>query len=171
MGMLTALAFLWFITDLIHHKYEDREHLKVPHILTKIDVSSILFFMGILLSINALEVIGVLRNIAIWVDSITSSNLMIATLIGLVSALIDNIPLVAASMGMYDVQSFGMDHPFWLMVAYTAGTGGSLLIVGSAAGVALMGIEKVDFITYMKKATLPALIGYMLGVYYFTFLA
>jgi Na+/H+ antiporter NhaD/arsenite permease-like protein len=170
MGMLTAVAFLWLITDLMHHKYDDRNHLKVPHILTKIDVSSILFFMGILLSINALEVIGILKNIALWVDSITSSNLIIATLIGLVSALIDNIPLVAASMGMYEAEIFGMDHPFWLMVAYTAGTGGSLLSVGSAAGVALMGIEKVDFITYMKKATLPAFIGYMVGVYYFTLL-
>jgi NhaD family Na+/H+ antiporter len=170
MGMLTALAFLWLITDLLHFRYEDREHLRVPHILTKIDVSSILFFMGILLSINALEVIGVLKDIALWLDSVTSNHLMIATFIGLVSAIIDNIPLVAASMGMYDGVNFAIDNPFWLMIAYTAGTGGSLLSVGSAAGVALMGIEKVDFITYMKKATLPALLGYLAGVYYFTLL-
>ncbi len=168
MGMLTALAFLWFVTDIIHFKYDDRHHLRVPFILTKIDISSVLFFMGILLSINALEVVGVLKDIALWLDTLTNSKLAIATLIGMVSAVVDNIPLVAASMGMYDVVSYGLDNPFWMMIAYTAGTGGSLLSIGSAAGVALMGIEKVDFISYMKKATLPALAGYLLGVYYFT---
>ncbi len=170
MGMLIGLAFLWLVTDVIHFKYNNREHLRVPHILTKIDISSILFFMGILLSINALEAVGVLKNIAVWLDSITSNGLIIATFIGLVSAIIDNIPLVAAAIGMYDINNYGMDNPFWMMVAFTAGTGGSLLSVGSAAGVALMGIEKVDFISYMKKATIPALLGYLLGVYYFTFI-
>ena len=170
MGMLTALAFLWFVTDIIHFKYDNRDHLRVPHILTKIDISSVLFFMGILLSINALEAVGILRDIAHWLDTVTSSHLAIATFIGLVSAIVDNIPLVAASMGMYDVTTYGMDNPLWMMIAYTAGTGGSLLIIGSAAGVALMGIEKVDFVSYAKKATIPALLGYLLGVYYFTFL-
>ena len=150
MGMITALAFLWLVTDLLHHKYDDRHHLRVPHILTKIDISSVLFFMGILLSINA-------------------SSIAIATFIGLISAVIDNIPLVAASMGMYDISSYEMDHPFWMMIAYAAGTGGSLLSIGSAAGVALMGIEKVDFVTYMKKTTIPAFIGYILGIFYFKF--
>lgn len=168
MGMLTALAFLWFVTDILHFKHDDRHHLRVPFILTKIDISSVLFFMGILLSINALEVVGVLKDIALWLDSVTSSQLAIATFIGMVSAVVDNIPLVAASMGMYDVVNYGLDNQFWMMIAYTAGTGGSLLSIGSAAGVALMGIEKVDFISYMKKATIPALIGYLLGVYYFT---
>ncbi|MCH9617564.1 MAG: Na(+)/H(+) antiporter NhaD [Chlamydiia bacterium] len=170
MGMLIALSFLWFVTDLIHFKHDDRHHLRVPFILTKIDVSSVLFFMGILLSINALEVVGLLKSVAIWLDSITSSHLAIATFIGLVSAIVDNIPLVAASMGMYDVASYGLDNPFWMMIAYTAGTGGSLLSIGSAAGVALMGIEKVDFISYMKKATIPAFLGYILGVFYFMFI-
>jgi NhaD family Na+/H+ antiporter len=170
MGMLTALAFLWFVTDIIHFKYDNRDHLRVPHILTKIDISSVLFFMGILLSINALEAVGVLRDIAHWLDSVTSSHLAIATFIGLVSAIVDNIPLVAASMGMYDLSTYGTDNPLWMMIAYTAGTGGSLLSIGSAAGVALMGIEKVDFVSYAKKATIPALLGYLLGVYYFTFL-
>ncbi len=169
MGMITALAFLWLVTDLLHHKYDDRHHLRVPHILTKIDISSVLFFMGILLSINALEVVGLLKDIALWLNSITSSSLAIATFIGLISAVIDNIPLVAASMGMYDISSYGMDHPFWMMIAYAAGTGGSLLSIGSAAGVALMGIEKVDFVTYMKKTTIPAFIGYILGIFYFKF--
>ena len=105
MGMLIALAFLWFVTDLIHYRYEDRAHLRVPFILTKIDVSSVLFFMGILLSINALESVGLLKSIAVWLDSITTSHLAIATFIGLVSAIVDNIPLVAASMGMYDISN------------------------------------------------------------------
>jgi NhaD family Na+/H+ antiporter len=167
MGMLIGLAFLWLVTDILHHKEEGRKHLLVPHVLTKIDISSVLFFMGILLSINALEMVGVLKGVAVWLDSVTSSGLAIATSIGLASAIIDNIPLVAATMGMYDLSSYGLDHPFWMMIAYTAGTGGSLLSIGSAAGVALMGIEKVDFISYMRKATLPALIGYLMGVYYF----
>jgi NhaD family Na+/H+ antiporter len=167
MGMLIALSILWIVTDLIHFKHDDRHHLRVPFILTKIDVSSVLFFMGILLSINALEVVGLLKSVAVWLDSITSSHLAIATFIGLVSAVVDNIPLVAASMGMYDVASYGLDNPFWMMIAYTAGTGGSLLSIGSAAGVALMGIEKVDFISYMKRATIPAFLGYILGVFYF----
>ena len=169
MGMLIALALLWFVTDILHFKYDNREHLRVPHILTKIDISSVFFFMGILLSINALEAVGILKDIAIWLDQVTSSRLMIATFIGLVSAIVDNIPLVAATMGMYDGTIYPMDNPFWLMIAYTAGTGGSLLIIGSAAGVALMGIEKVDFISYMKKATIPALVGYLAGVVYFIF--
>lgn len=170
MGMLTALAFLWLVTDVLHFKCDDRDHLRVPHILTKIDISSVLFFMGILLSINALETVGVLKDIAMWLDSITNSHLMIATFIGLISAVVDNIPLVAASMGMYDISTFELNNPLWMMIAYTAGTGGSLLSIGSAAGVALMGIEKVDFVSYAKKATLPALAGYLLGVAYFMFI-
>ncbi|MCH9621970.1 MAG: Na(+)/H(+) antiporter NhaD [Chlamydiia bacterium] len=167
MGMLIALAFLWFVTDIIHFRFENRDHLRVPFILTKIDISSVLFFMGILLSINALETVGILKSIAVWLDGITSSHLAIATFIGLVSAIVDNIPLVAASMGMYDVTTYAMNDSLWMMIAYTAGTGGSLLSIGSAAGVALMGIEKVDFISYAKKATIPALAGYLLGVLYF----
>lgn len=170
MGMLIALAFLWFVTDIIHFKHDDRAHLRVPFILTKIDISSVLFFMGILLTINALESVGLLGQVATWLDQVAPSQLAIATFIGMVSAIVDNIPLVAAAMGMYDVANFGMDNPFWMMIAYAAGTGGSLLSIGSAAGVALMGIEKVDFISYMKKATLPALVGYLLGIAYFAYL-
>ncbi len=154
MGMLIALCILWFVTDFLHNKYDDRDHLRVPFILTKIDVSSILFFLGILLSINALETIGSLQAISSWLDHTIRSPTWIATLIGFFSAIIDNVPLVAASMGMY---TYELNNSFWLIVAYTAGVGGSMLSIGSAAGVALMGIEKVDFITYFKRASLPAL--------------
>lgn len=164
MGMLIALSLLWVVTDVIHYKYEDRQHLRIPFILTKIDVSSVLFFLGILLAIDALESIGLLQQLAVWLDTTIKSPTMIASAIGIISAIIDNVPLVAASMGMYDLQTYPLDAPFWLLVAYTAGTGGSMLSIGSAAGVALMGIEKIDFITYCKKATIPAFIGYVGGI-------
>lgn len=164
MGMLIALGVLWFITDLLHHKHEQREHLRVPHILTKIDVSSILFFLGILLSVDALEVAGLLEHLAQWMDSHIKSQAIIATVIGVLSAIIDNVPLVAATMGMYDLSLFPIDSNLWLMIAYAAGTGGSILIIGSSSGVALMGLEKIDFFTYLKKAALPAFIGYLIGM-------
>ena len=135
--------------------------MRVPHILTKIDVSSILFFLGILLSIAALETIGSLQHISNWLDQTIQSPVWIAGLIGFFSAIIDNVPLVAASMGMY---TYEIDHSFWLLVAYTAGVGGSMLSIGSAAGVALMGIEKVDFLTYFRKAFFPACLGYLSGM-------
>lgn len=165
MGMLAALALLWIVTDLLHYKHENREHLRIPFILTKIDVSSILFFLGILLAINALESVGLLKELAMRLGEAIQSKTAIATIIGGVSAVIDNVPLVAATMGMYDASIYPIDDPFWLLVAFTAGTGGSMLSIGSAAGVALMGIEKVDFITYLKKATLPAMFGYFGGIF------
>lgn len=164
MGMLIALSVLWLVTDVLHHKYEQRAHLRVPHILTKIDVSSILFFLGILLSVDALEAAGLLDHAAKWMDVHIKSQAFIATLIGMFSAIIDNVPLVAATMGMYDLSAFPMDSSLWLMIAYAAGTGGSILIIGSSAGVALMGLEKIDFFTYLKKASIPAFIGYIIGM-------
>ncbi len=163
-GMLSALALLWFVTDIIHYKYEDRQHLRIPFILTKVDVSSVLFFLGILLSIDALESVGFLKYLAVWLGETLSSPVIIATFIGILSAIIDNVPLVAAAMGMYDISVFPMNSHFWLLIAFTAGTGGSILSIGSAAGVALMGIEKVDFITYFKKAAFPAFLGYAGGI-------
>lgn len=167
MGMLIGLSLLWFVTDIIHYKYEDRQHLRIPFILTKIDVSSVIFFLGILLSINALESVGILKQIALFLDSTLKFPELISTVIGLVSAVIDNVPLVAAAMGMYD---FAIDNHFWLLTAFTAGTGGSILSIGSAAGIALMGIEKVDFIAYFKKATFPALAGFAGGVIFYELL-
>ncbi len=163
MGMLIAVGFLWLVTDLLHPAPE-REHLKVPHILTRIDISGVLFFFGILLCIGSLEAIGLLRQLAQFLDVHVQNISVIATLIGLISAVVDNVPLVAAGMGMYDLQTHPVDSHLWQMLAYCAGTGGSILIVGSAAGVALMGMEKINFIWYVRKISLIALISYLAGV-------
>ncbi len=170
MGMLISLSIMWLATDIMHHRYEQRHHLRVPHILTKIDVSSILFFLGILLSVNALESTGLLDGAAQWLNVNMRSEALIASVIGVVSAVIDNVPLVAATMGMYDLQTTPTDSPLWLMIAYAAGTGGSILVMGSSAGVALMGLEKVDFFSYLKKMSLPVFIGYVLGMLFYVFL-
>lgn len=171
MGMLVSLGLLWLITDIMHHKYENRHHLRVPHVLTKIDTSGILFFLGILLTINSLEAVGVLKNIAIWLESHIHNLPIIATIIGVISAVVDNVPLVAATMGMYDLQVYPPDSSLWQMIAYCAGTGGSILIIGSAAGVALMGMEKIDFIWYLKKISFTALVGYLAGMVMYLFLS
>ena len=170
MGMLISLAIMWLITDIMHHKYEQRKHLRVPYILTKIDVSSILFFLGILLSVDAVESTGLLGAVAGWMEHFIKNESIIATIIGLVSAVIDNVPLVAATMGMYDLQSVPTDSPLWLMIAYAAGTGGSILVMGSSAGVALMGLEKIDFLSYLKKISLPVFIGYILGMVFYVYI-
>ncbi len=170
MGMLISLSIMWLATDIMHHRYEQRHHLRVPHILTKIDVSSILFFLGILLSVNALESTGLLEGAAQWLNVNIRSQALIASVIGVVSAIIDNVPLVAATMGMYDLQTTPTDSPLWLMIAYAAGTGGSILVMGSSAGVALMGLEKVDFFSYLKKMSLPVFIGYVFGMLFYVFL-
>ncbi|MEC8306460.1 MAG: sodium:proton antiporter NhaD [Chlamydiota bacterium] len=164
MGMLISLAIMWVITDILHYRYEQRHHLRVPHILTKIDVSSILFFLGILLSVSALERTGLLAEGATWLSSHVKSEAIVATAIGCVSAIIDNVPLVAATMGMYPMSAYPPDSPLWLMIAYAAGTGGSLLVMGSSAGVALMGMERVTFFSYFKKMTLPVAVGYLAGM-------
>jgi NhaD family Na+/H+ antiporter len=164
MGVLIGLAIVWIVTDLMHHRHEARAHLKIPHVLTRIDTPGILFFLGILLCVSALQTIGFLQDLALWLDREVQSQAIIATLIGLFSAIVDNVPLVAATMGMYSIQEFPIDSPLWHMIAYTAGTGGSILIIGSAAGVALMGLEKIHFIDYFKKAALPAFLGYLAGM-------
>ncbi len=164
MGMIFSLSFMWLVTDIMHHKYEQRQHLRVPFILTKVDVSSILFFLGILLSVNALEAAGILNDLADWLDANIKSLPVIATAIGVMSAIIDNVPLVAATMGMYKLEQFPVDDTLWMMIAYAAGTGGSMLLIGSSAGVALMGIEKISFFAYMKKATIPVGVGFLVGM-------
>lgn len=132
--------------------------------MSKIDLSGTLFFLGILLCITALETAGILEKLAHWLDSRVGNVYIIAVFIGLVSAVIDNVPLVAASMGMYSLEQFPIDSPFWKLVAYCAGTGGSILVIGSAAGVAFMGLEKVDFFWYFRKVGVFALIGYFAGL-------
>jgi NhaD family Na+/H+ antiporter len=164
MGILIGLGALWLITDILHHDAASRQHLRVPHILTKIDTSGVLFFLGILLCIGALDSAGMLRHLADFLDAKVGNLTLIATLIGLISAVIDNVPLVAAGMGMYDIALYPVDSSLWQLLAYCAGTGGSILIIGSAAGVAFMGMEKVDFLWYMKRISLIALAGYLAGI-------
>src|SRR5262249_29588214 len=139
-------------------------HLRIPHILTRVDTSGVLFFLGILLCVNALQTAGILQVIADWLTTTVSNQAMIATLFGFFSAVIDNVPLVAAVIGMYPLEIYPIDASFWHMIAYAAGTGGSILIVGSAAGVALMGIEKIDFIAYLRRITVPAAVGFLAGM-------
>lgn len=164
MGVILALSVLWLVTDLMHHPHKEREHLRVPYILTRVDTSGVLFFLGILLCVDSLQTAGILQVIADWLDTAVQSKAMIATLIGFFSAIVDNVPLVAATMGMYPLESYPTDSSFWHMIAYAAGTGGSILIIGSSSGVALMGLEKIDFITYMRQATIPVAIGFLAGM-------
>ncbi|MBU6383919.1 MAG: sodium:proton antiporter NhaD [Verrucomicrobia bacterium] len=164
MGMILSLGALWLITDVLHSPYEKREHLRLPHILTRIDTSGILFFLGILLCIAALDVAEILRSLAYFLDQTVGNVSLIVTLIGLISAVIDNVPLVAAGMGMYPLATYPPDSYLWQMLAFCAGTGGSILIIGSAAGVAFMGLEKVHFLWYLRKVSLIALLSYLVGV-------
>lgn len=165
LGMLGGLGVLWILTDLMHKKHaEKRSKNFVTAILQKIDTSSILFFLGILMSVAALQTYGHLHLLSENLDSIPMAEpekyYLITMVIGVLSAIVDNVPLVAGAMGMYN---FPMDHYFWEFLAYTAGTGGSILIIGSAAGVAAMGMEKIDFIWYVKRISWLALIGYFAG--------
>jgi Na+/H+ antiporter NhaD/arsenite permease-like protein len=166
MGMLLSLGIMWAITELIHQKKHDNEKgiLSVSHALRKIDTPSILFFFGILMSISALEAIGVLPQMANALNKTLGNVNLVAICIGLLSAVLDNVPLVAALQSMYSLNDFPKDHYFWELLAFTAGTGGSCLIIGSAAGVAVMGMEKIDFFWYLKKVSWIAFIGFIAGV-------
>jgi Na+/H+ antiporter NhaD/arsenite permease-like protein len=166
MGMFLSLGIIWIITELIHKRKQDNEKgiLSVSHALRKIDTPSILFFFGILMSISSLEVIGILPQMASTLNSSVGNINVVAICIGLLSAVFDNVPLVAALQSMYSLNDYPRDHYFWELLAFTAGTGGSCLIIGSAAGVAVMGIEKIDFFWYLKKVSWIALIGFIAGV-------
>lgn len=164
LGILLGLGVLWVLTDAIHYGDSERQKLKVPQALSRIDTQGVLFFLGILLSVGSLQAAGILRELASYLNSHVPSVELIASSIGLVSAVIDNVPLVAASMGMYDLSDWPMDSKLWQLIAYCAGTGGSILIIGSAAGVAFMGMERADFFWYLKKVSGPALAGYAAGV-------
>jgi len=166
MGALFGLGLLWLATDLMHFSYgEKRSHLRLPHVLSRIDVSGVLFFLGILLAIDALAQVGILKDIAIFFEKMLPNQNYVAVLIGLISSIVDNIPLVAATIGMYDPITFPKDSSLWQLIAYAAGTGGSILIIGSAAGVAFMGIEKVDFLWYCKRMSWIALASYFAGIF------
>jgi len=163
-AMLTGLGAMWTLTDIIHMGEEEEEGLRVPAALSKLDTSGILFFLGILMSIGVLDKSGLLKDLATYLNDTLPSQDIIATVIGLASALIDNVPLVAATMGMYDVADFGTDDKLWQLIALCAGTGGSILVIGSASGVALMGLEKVDFLWYAKNVSVGAAVGYFAGI-------
>ena len=171
MGILLGLGVLWLVGDLVHRDKPDehKEHLTLANALSRIDMSSITFFIGILLAVAALEHIHLLSALAAWLDRTVGRLDLIVMLIGLVSAVIDNVPLVAASMGMYKLTDYPADHFLWEFMAYCAGTGGSILIIGSAAGVAAMGLEKIDFIWYVKRISLLALLGYFAGALAYMF--
>ena len=176
MGMMLSLGLLWMLTERLHHSknIEEKEHLTVIGVLRKIDSASVLFFLGILLAVGALQEAGHLILAADWLRVSLNDVFLIDLAIGLLSAIVDNVPLVAASMGMYDIvpaaaatdawsAMFVQDGIFWQFLAYCAGTGGSALIIGSAAGVAVMGLERIDFVWYLKKISLLAILGYFAG--------
>ena len=169
MGMLFSLGIMWVLTELMHHNKvsDEKGNLSVSHALRKIDTPSILFFAGILMSIAALEQVGLLTSLAAYFDHQFNDIKIIAIVIGLLSSIVDNVPMVAALQSMYSLDSYPTDHYFWEFLAYTAGTGGSVLIIGSAAGVAVMGIEKIDFFWYLKNISWIALIGFIAGALVF----
>jgi Na+/H+ antiporter NhaD/arsenite permease-like protein len=166
LGILFGLGLLWLVGELIHRNKEDddKHHLTLVHALQKIDMTSIVFFIGILLAVATLEHTHILTNLAAWLNKVVGREDVIVTIIGLASAIVDNVPLVAASMGMYSLAQYPPDSFLWEFMAYCAGTGGSILIIGSAAGVAAMGLEKIHFFWYAKRIAPLALIGYFGGV-------
>jgi Na+/H+ antiporter NhaD/arsenite permease-like protein len=169
MGMMLSLGVLWAVTEVIHSSKnkEDKSQLSVIGVLRKVDTASVLFFLGILLAVAGLQSAGQLALMAGSLNDLFDGNVYaINIVIGLLSAIVDNVPLVAGSMGMYEITEagdFAKDGIFWQFLAFCAGTGGSALIIGSAAGVAVMGLEKIDFVWYLKKISILALIGYFAG--------
>lgn len=165
MGVLFGLGILWLVGDLVHRHKEDvhKQHLTLAHALSRIDMGSIVFFVGILLAVATLEHTQVLSALAQWLDDTIGRQDLIVLVIGIASAIVDNVPLVAAAMGMYSLADYPPDHFLWSFLAYCAGTGGSILIIGSAAGVAAMGLERIHFFWYVKRISGLALLGYLAG--------
>ena len=174
MGMMLSLGVIWLLTDIMHrHKSPNvRRSIGVLGVLRKVDTPSVLFFLGILLAVASLQTGGQLNDLAKALDSSIGTDsqggiYLVGSIIGVLSAIVDNVPLVAASMGMYpiaEVGYFAQDDLFWKFLAFCAGTGGSLLIIGSAAGVAVMGLERIPFGWYLKKISFLALLGYVAGI-------
>lgn len=166
MGILLGLSVLWIVTELMHKRRpEVYQRMNIGTVITRVDTPSVLFFLGILMAVSCLSSAGHLRLLAQGLDGLGNFYLT-DLIIGALSSIVDNVPLVAAAMGMYDIAPaghFAMDGAFWEFLAYCAGTGGSLLIIGSAAGVAVMGMEKIDFVWYLKHISIWALLGYLAG--------
>ncbi len=167
MGILLGLGILWVITEILHQRKDSttKHALSVSQALRQIDTPSILFFLGILISIAALQSSGILTSLATWMTTTIKNINVIVISIGMLSSIVDNVPLVAAAQGMYSLNVYPVDHYFWEFLAYSTGTGGSILIIGSAAGVAAMGMEKVNFFWYLRKISLLALVGYLAGAF------
>ena len=165
MGILFGLGILWLVGELIHRdkQSDEKRHFLPPQALARIDMSSIIFFIGILLAVATLEHTHLLQMLATWLDRMVGRQELIVLALGLLSAIVDNVPLVAASMGMYSLAQYPTDSFLWEFIAYCAGTGGSILIIGSAAGVAAMGLEKIHFFWYVKRISGLALLGYLGG--------
>ena len=169
MGILFSLGVMWLLTELVHSKKDtvDKDSLSVNFAIRKIDTPSILFFLGILISVGALQYSGVLLIVSDKLTEAIGDQRIIVIVLGMLSAIIDNVPLVAATQGMYSLTEFPQDHPFWLFIAYCTGTGGSILIIGSAAGVAAMGLTNIEFFWYVKKISFWAFLGYISGALLF----
>lgn len=170
MGILLGLGILWITSEVLHRNKspEARQPLTLVHALTRIDLSAVLFFLGILLAVATLEHSKVLETFELWLTGAVGRVDVIVLLLGLLSAVIDNVPLVAASMGMYNLAHYPTDSMLWEFIAYCAGTGGSILIIGSAAGVAAMGLEKIEFFWYIRRITPLAMFGYFAGAVVYT---
>ncbi|MDE3249794.1 MAG: sodium:proton antiporter NhaD [Bacteroidota bacterium] len=166
MGILLALGFMWLITTIVHKgkDIQTLERYTVARALQKVDTPSILFFLGILLAVAALQSFGLLKELAALLSVTLKNDYTIGTSLGLLSAIVDNVPLVAAAQGMYSLSDYPTDHHFWEFLALTTGTGGSAIIIGSAAGVAVMGIERIRFMWYLKKISVLALVGFVGGI-------
>ncbi len=165
MCILFGLGILWIITEIIHHNKEsEKGELTVAEALGRIDTPSILFFLGILLGIAALQATGILQSLAQLLESSISNSHVIVVLFGLLSSVVDNVPLVAAAQAMYGLDKYPTDDNFWLLLTYCSGTGGSILLIGSAAGVAAMGMENISFVWYLKKVSFLALAGFFAGI-------
>jgi len=166
LGILFALGVLWLVGNILHREKpaEAKEHLTLTKALKRIDMASVVFFIGILLAVASLSANGMLPALAQWLDVKIGNQSFIVIIIGLVSAVVDNIPLVAASMGMYPLAQFPPDSFLWEFIAYCAGTGGSILIIGSAAGVVAMGLEKIEFFWYARRIGPLAFAGYFAGI-------
>jgi len=165
MGIVFGLGLMWLLTEMVHSGKDEAEKglLSVNHALRKIDTPSILFFLGILLAVSALQSTGILTSLSAYLDSSIGNISVITIIIGFLSAIVDNVPLVAAAQGMYSLEQYPTDHFFWAFLAYCSGTGGSILIIGSAAGVAAMGMERIQFGWYLKNIAWLAIIGYLAG--------
>lgn len=170
MGILCVLGILWCVTEIIYRRHEEHDPMakRVTKMLSRIDMATILFFLGILMAVAVLSEVGVLASLGQWLDETIGNHYLVTGAIGILSSIVDNVPLVAGAMKMYVISdpgtAFGVDGVFWQLLAYCAGVGGSMLIIGSAAGVVVMGLEKITFGWYMKNVSLIALLGYVAGM-------